>query len=155
MKKVSSLVIASLLLIVFALESLAQQSVVQTQPSSDGTLELALTEVKQKNDVVTVKAVLKNVSTASHKAVICYQDAYFIDPKENKKYMSLKDSEDASIAGPVDNAYYCKSGRLDRELAAGQQAILWVKFPAPASGASDIDISFPDFLPFEGAPIQK
>ncbi len=154
MKKISIIMIISFLFIVSSI-ALAQQAPIQSQPSSDGNLELALTEVKQKNEVVTVKAVLKNISSASQKVVICYQDAYFIDPKENKKYMSLKDSEDASIAGPVDNAYYCKSGRLDRELAPGQQAILWVKFPAPASGASDIDISFPNFMPFESAPIQK
>lgn len=154
MKKISLLMFISLLFIVSPI-AVAQQASIQSQPSSDGNLELALTEVRQKSEVVTVKAVLKNISTASQKVVMCYQDVYFIDLRENKKYMSLKDSEDASIAGPVDNEYYCKSGRLDRELGAGQQAIIWVKFPAPASGASDIDISFPDFMPFEGAPIQK
>jgi hypothetical protein len=154
MKKISLFMLISLLFILSSI-ALAQQTPIQSQPSSDGNLELALSEVKQKNEVVTVKAVLKNISGTSQKVVMCYQDAYFIDPKENKKYMSLKDSEGASIAGPVDSEYYCKSGRLDRELAAGQQAVLWVKFPAPASGASDIDLSFPDFMPFEGAPIQK
>jgi hypothetical protein len=154
MKKISFLMLIPILFVATPAVN-AQQASIQSQPSSDGNLELTLTEIKQKNDVITIKAALKNTSTAGQKVVMCYQDVYFIDSKDNKKYMSLKDSEDASIAGPVDNAYYCKSGRLDRELAAGQQAIIWVKFPAPASGATEIDLSFPNFLPFESATIQK
>lgn len=154
MKKLSALIFTAFLFVSSSI-AIAQQTAIQTQPSSDGNFEIALTEAKQKNDVVTVKAIVKNIGANNKNIVMCYQDVYFIDPKENKKYMSLKDAQDASIAGPVDNTYYCKSGRLDRDLGAGQQAMIWLKFPAPASGASEIDFSFPNFLPLEGVNITK
>lgn len=130
------------------------QTVIQTQPSSDGNFEIGLTEVKLKKDVLTVKAVLKNISGNKQKIDICYENIYFIDSADTKKYLALKDSEGATIAGPVDDFYPCKGGKLSRELAAGQQAIFWFKLPAPASGASEVDFFMPNFLPFEGVGIQ-
>ena len=154
MKRVSTLMI-TVFLFVIATIAVAQETAIQTQPSSDGKFEIGLTEVKQKNDVVSIKSVLKNISGSKQKITFCFQSAYLIDPKENKKHMPLKDTEGDTIGGPKDGGSGCPGGGLYREIENGQQAILWVKFPAPVSGASEIDFFFPDFLPFEGVVIQK
>jgi hypothetical protein len=153
MKKLSTLMLLALCLIL-APAARAEQTVIQTQQSTDGEFEISLLDVKQKNDVVTIKASVKNTTSNKQKIYLCYESSYFIDPKENKKYMPLHDTKDHTIGGPRDQIC-CSNGGLNRELENGQQALFWLKFPAPVSETSEVDFFFPRFLPLEGVPIQK
>ena len=138
-----------------ALPAFAEQSATQTQVSTSGTLEMRLTDAKQKDGVVTIKSVVKNISGQKQPIHLCYQGAYLLDQKDKKKYMPLKDTEGEIIGGPKDFNSGCNGGGLDRHLVNEQQAILWLRFPAPVSQASEVDCVFPNFLPFEDVVIQN
>lgn len=67
-----------------------------------------------------------------------WDDVYFTDPAENKKYLGLKDSAGQRIAQGVSKNY-----------APGDQQGMWMKFPAPPPSSNKITFVFPGFPPFE------
>ncbi len=67
-----------------------------------------------------------------------WEQLYYIDPAENKKYNFLTDAEGQKIL----DVWY---GFLD----AGQQRASWAKFPAPPATTKKISINIPKFPPFE------
>lgn len=74
-----------------------------------------------------------------------WDQLYYIDPAENKKYLPLTDSQNnriLDIAGDV-------------TLQPGQQRLNWAKFPAPPAGSTKISVSIPQFAPFEDAPVAQ
>jgi hypothetical protein len=71
-----------------------------------------------------------------------WDELFFIDPAENKKYGYLVDTDGNRIL----DMYY---GRFD----AGQQRTNWAKFPAPPASSSKISITIPGFPPFEDIPV--
>ena len=73
-----------------------------------------------------------------------WNDLYYIDPAENKKYEYLKDVEGNRIL----EVFW---GHLE----AGQQRANWAKFPAPPASSTKISISLPKFPPFEDVPISQ
>ena len=71
-----------------------------------------------------------------------WEDIYFIDPTENKRYSYLTDSEGKRI--------------LDTKWGAikpGEQWLSWAKFPAPPATSSKISLSIAGFAPFEDVPV--
>jgi hypothetical protein len=84
--------------------------------------------------------------TASEGKKISYDfgwdELFFIDPAENKKYSYLVDTDGNRIL----DVYY---GNLD----AGEQRANWAKFPAPPAGSGKISITIPGFPPFEDIPV--
>lgn len=74
-----------------------------------------------------------------------WEQLYYIDPAENKKYLPLTDSANNRILEMFWNI----------ELAPGQQQLNWAKFPAPPAGSTKISISIPNFSPFEDAPVSQ
>lgn len=73
-----------------------------------------------------------------------WEQLFYIDPAENKKYQYLTDSGGNKI---VDVFY----GNLD----AGQQRLSWAKFPAPPASSTKISVSLPKFAPFEDVPVSQ
>ncbi len=71
-----------------------------------------------------------------------WEEIYYIDPAENKKYGYLTDAENNRIL----QVFW-------GNLAAGQQRENWAKFPAPPPTSTKISISIPRFPPFEDVTI--
>ena len=73
-----------------------------------------------------------------------WDDLYYVDPAENKKYEYLKDSEGNRI--------------LDvwwGDLKPGEQRTSWAKFPAPPPTSTKIAIMLPKFSPLEDVPVAQ
>jgi hypothetical protein len=71
-----------------------------------------------------------------------WDDVYYVDPAENKKYGYLTDSEGNKI--------------LDiwwGTLQPGEERGNWAKFPAPPPSSNKISINLPKFPPFEDVPV--
>ncbi len=135
-----------LLLIPFVSTSYAQKAI-QTQPSSDGTIEASLIEAKVQRGVLTVKVTLKNISNQWIEPEIRFEKAYYTDVDAKKKYFALKDSEGKYIAGPA--GYDWGGGTFKEKFGKNESKIIWIKFPAPPETTKTIDIYIPTLLPFE------
>jgi hypothetical protein len=125
------------------------------QYSADPDLRCELLEVRRvSGGGLTIRWRIVNTAgqagglTASTPKQINYdfswQELYFIDPAENKKYEFLTDSAGNRIL----DVFY-------GNLAAGQQRLNWAKFPAPPPSSTKISISIPKFAPFEDIPVAQ
>ena len=73
-----------------------------------------------------------------------WEELFFIDPAENKRYQFLTDSGGNRIL----DVWY-------GDLAPGQQRVNWAKFPAPPPNSTKISLSLPKFPPFEDVPVSQ
>jgi hypothetical protein len=73
-----------------------------------------------------------------------WEELYFIDPAENKKYQFLTDSAGNRIL----DVWY-------GDLPAGEQRVNWAKFPAPPASSTKISVAIPKFPPFEDIPVSQ
>ena len=71
-----------------------------------------------------------------------WDDLYYVDPAENKKYGFLTDSESNRIL----DVYY-------GNLKPGESRSNWAKFPAPPATSTKISLTLPKFPPFEDVPV--
>jgi len=71
-----------------------------------------------------------------------WEDLYYIDPVENKKYGFLTDAGGQRIA---DLSW--------GNVPGGQQRGNWAKFPAPPASSNKISLHIPSFPPFEDVPV--
>jgi len=131
----------------------AAEEVLQVQPSSDGKLEVSVTQAKVRRGVLTVRLKLVNTSDDSVEPQYRYMDAYYTDLNENKKYFVLKDEAGAFIAGPKHEHW--DGGMFKNRMYGGDSRLIWMKFPAPPDATSSVDIIFPGIAPFEDIPIAR
>jgi hypothetical protein len=73
------------------------------------------------------------------------EKVYYIDPKNKKKYLVIKDSEGHAVAS---NMKYL-------ELEAGASKAGWLKLPAPPADVKTITVYLPGAPPFEGVAITQ
>jgi hypothetical protein len=73
------------------------------------------------------------------------EKVYYIDPKNKKKYLVIKDSEGHALAS---NMKYL-------ELEAGASKAGWLKLPAPPPDVTAISVYLPGAPPFEGVAIGR
>jgi hypothetical protein len=73
-----------------------------------------------------------------------WNELFYIDPAENKRYQFLTDSGGHRILEVWEG-----------DLEAGKQRLNWVKFPAPPASSTKISISIPRFAPFEDVPLSQ
>ena len=73
-----------------------------------------------------------------------WNELFFIDPAENKRYQFLTDSGGNRIL----DVWY-------GDLEPGQQRVNWAKFPAPPPSSTKISLSVPKFPPFEDVPVSQ
>ncbi|MCP5053609.1 MAG: hypothetical protein GY940_40960 [bacterium] len=125
---------------------------IQTQESDkwDG-IEVDLTKISIKNNVMTVKFKLRNAGDEEHKDMrIDFSKCYFMDEANQKKYYVLKDSDGTCIAGPL------WSGNIFRvAIKPGKSRSLWLKFPEPTDNPETIVLNIPGVPLFEEVNIKK
>jgi hypothetical protein len=71
-----------------------------------------------------------------------WEDLYYIDPAENKRYSYLTDSEGKKILDT-------KWGSMQ----PNEQWLSWAKFPAPPPTSTKISVSIGGFAPFEDVSV--
>lgn len=128
--------------------------VLQTQDADlwDG-IEVDLTKMTVKNNVVTVKLKFRNTGTENHSVRIEYKSCYIMDEANQKKYFVLKDSDGVYIAGPQHDQ--SAGGRFWFEIKAGKSKNMWLKFPEPTDNPETISISIPGVSPFDEVELKK
>lgn len=122
--------------------------------SADAGLRCDLLEVRRvSGGAVRIKWRLVNTSektmTTEGKTITYnwsgWENLYYIDPAENKKYGFLTDTEGNRI---LDIVY-------GHAFKAGEQKTQWAKFPAPPPTSSKITVHIPAFTPFEDVPVSQ
>jgi len=73
-----------------------------------------------------------------------WNELFFIDPAENKRYQFLTDSGGNRIL----DVWY-------GDLEPGQQRVNWAKFSAPPPSSTKISLALPKFPPFEDVPVSQ
>jgi len=116
------------------------------QYNLDPDLRCDLMEVKRvSGNALIVRWRVVNTSTSKYIDYdFSWEDVYYIDPAENKKYGFLTDAEGNRILD-------IKWGRIN----AGQQWLAWAKFPAPPPTSTKVSISVGGFAPFEDVPVAQ
>ena len=125
---------------------------IQTQPSSDGKMDVALIGCKIRNNVLTIKISIENISESRIEPELTFKDFYYTDINAQKKYYALKDSDGKYIAGPVNSGW--QGGLFKTKIPPKEKRIIWVKFPGPPEQCKSIDIFCPAILPFEDIEIK-
>jgi hypothetical protein len=131
---------------------------IQTQPATQGDLEVDVIKAAAKEGILTVQIVYRNKGT-SDASIHSYKlaDVYFLDTQDKKKYQVLKDSQNAFLAAPAvgGNIGSGWDGSGSLGVPAGGRLIVWFKFPAPPASTTKINLVVPDVLPFEDLPISQ
>lgn len=154
MKKYSTVfTIVSFLSLTLLSSSAYSLEAIQTQPSSDGKLEVSLIGADIKRGVLTVKVSLENISSDRIEPVIPYEGIYFADIDAQKKYFALKDENGFYIAGPRHTDWH--GGGFKTHMNPGDKMIIWVKLPAPPETTASIDFFIPSILPFEEVELKR
>ena len=112
--------------------------------------ELKLTHASVKDDVLTVYAAYRNNDDKALKRDLDYREVYYLDTQNKKKFGVLKDSSGVFIANPRSGDHY-----FYVRVPPGEKQIVWMKFPGPPSAVTEVDLSLPDVLPFDGLPVSR
>ena len=111
--------------------------------SKDPNVRADLTEVRRvSGGALLVKWRTTNTGQSNVYYDFSWDDLYYVDPAENKKYEYLKDSEGNRI---IDVAW--------GTLKPGEQRSNWAKFPAPPATSTKISLMLPKFPPLEDVPV--
>jgi hypothetical protein len=121
--------------------------------TNDSQLRADLLEVKRvSGGSLTVRWRVTNTAAQSQGMVATepkkisyryhYNQLYYTDPAENKKYQYLSDSQGHQLLQIYEGEY-----------APGQQRGNWAKFPAPPATSKKITVHVPNFPPFEDVPV--
>jgi hypothetical protein len=123
-------------------------------PSTQGDipgLTLTVQELKRSTNALTLKFVMQSKEGfAFHQAFgeggewESVGGIHLLDETNKKKYFVTRDTEG-----------HCVCSSNIPNIAAGSQAVLWAKFPAPPDDLQKITIEFPHFPPFEDVPITR
>jgi hypothetical protein len=128
--------------------------VIQTQESDSWEgIEVDLTSLKIKNNIVTLKFKFRNAGSDRQRGEIKFNACYIMDEVNQKKYYPLKDSDGNYIGGPM--ATYISGGIYKFELQGGKTKSMWIKFPEPTDNPESITISIPGVFPFEEVALTK
>lgn len=123
--------------------------------ANDPDLRCDLLEVKRvSGGSLTVRWRLVHVAAASQGMAIAepkkiaygysYEQLYFTDPAENKKYGYLSDSRGNQLLQVYEGVFL-----------PGQSRSNWAKFPAPPATSKKITVHIPRFPPFEDVPVAE
>jgi hypothetical protein len=129
----------------------AAKPMVEETEWSDVTAELTSVE-RSSGNMLTIK--FKYTNAGSDKVEIArlgqytsenvLDHVYYIDAKNKKKYLVVKDAEKKAIGTNL--KYFT--------LAAGESKAAWGKFPEPPADVQKISIYLPGAPPFEDVPIR-
>jgi outer membrane protein OmpA-like peptidoglycan-associated protein len=117
------------------------------QASADGKLTATVSEASVRGDTLTLKISLANASQATVEPELRFQQFYYVDFQNHRKYEALKDDQGQYQAGP--QSYPWSGGTFKERLKPEDQRQLWIKFPAPPQETQIITVFLPSFLPLE------
>jgi hypothetical protein len=134
----------------------APTAIASAQSSLDPNLRADLLEVKRvSGGALLVRWRLVNTTSAPSSGLVAnatpkpilynswgWNDLYYTDPAENKKYSFLTDTDGGQLLDVYIGSYN-----------AGEQRDNWAKFPAPPGTSSKVTIYIPKFPPFEDVPV--
>lgn len=131
----------------------AVQSATQITPTATGLgsnqysanpgIRCDLLEVKRvSGNALLVRWRVVNTGATASSYGFQWENLYYIDPAENKRYSYLTDSEGNKIL-------HTKEGSLQ----PSEQWLSWAKFPAPPPTSTKISMSIGGFAPFEDVPV--
>lgn len=104
--------------------------VIQTQESDSWEgIEVDLTSLKIKNNIVTVKFKFRNTGSDHQRGEFKFNECYIMDEMNQKKYYALKDSDGNYVGGPMSS--YIGGGIYKFEFQGRKTKSLWIKFPEP------------------------
>lgn len=128
--------------------------VIQSQDSTkwDG-IQVNLTYLRIKNDILTFRFKYKNIGPNSEELYFVFRDFYIIDESNQKKFYALKDSDNNYLGGPMSSHY--KGGVFEYDIEPGSSKGLWIKFPVPPDHPETITINVPGMFPFEDVVLPK
>ncbi|MDB6148252.1 MAG: hypothetical protein JWO45_1916 [Spartobacteria bacterium] len=125
----------------------------KTDTEWDGITAELTSVAKGDGDTVTIKFKYTNggstevniskIGQFSHDNVV--EHVYYIDPKNKKKYLVIKDTAGAPVAS---NMRYL-------ELKPGESKAGWAKLPAPPPDVNAITVYIPGAPPFESVSINR
>jgi hypothetical protein len=124
--------------------------VIQTQSSTEGDVEVDVIKAAAKEGILTVQLAYRNKGNAEAHLYWGWQEVYFLDTQDKKKYQVLKDSQGIFLAAP-DNG----SHEIDARVPGAGKVLVWFKFPAPPASTTKINLVVPGVLPFEDLPISQ
>jgi hypothetical protein len=114
--------------------------------SQNPNIRADLLEVRRvSGGALLVKWRVVNTSPPDEKPIyydFAWENLYYVDPAENKKYEYLKDTEGNRILDVFWGT-----------LKPGEQRANWAKFPAPPATSTKISLALPKFPPFEDVPV--
>jgi hypothetical protein len=125
---------------VYAVESL------QTQYGSNG-LEVDLVRAKKSGQVLTIVFSFRASNKDVSGFLVNTEEVSCVDNVESKKYHVLKD-EKGEFLSSIGN-------RIHAFIAAGNNKIIWFKFPLPPETSKEIQINLPGVSPFEDVVIER
>ena len=70
-----------------------------------------------------------------------FTGAYLLDKPNKKKYLFIRDSDNACVCSDID------------DVPAGKTVNLWATYPAPPADVQKLTVIVPHFEPIEGVPI--
>jgi hypothetical protein len=141
---------------------------IQTQPATEGSVEVDVIKATVNEGILTVQLAYRN--TGSEKVGILYalENVYYIDEKDKKKYHVLRDSQNAWIAtlecgGNIAHPrrygdswpVYGDSWPVPVEVQGGGKTIVWFKFPAPPPSTAKINLIVSKVMPFKDLQISQ
>jgi hypothetical protein len=113
--------------------------------SGDSNLRCDLLDVKRvSGGAVRIKWRMTNTGAKEIYYNFDWNELYFVDPAENKKYGVLTDTEGQRILDVFWGTF-----------KPGEQKVQWAKFPAPPIGSSRITVNIPKVIPFEDVLVSR
>ncbi|HUP45060.1 MAG TPA: hypothetical protein VM779_06065 [Thermoanaerobaculia bacterium] len=120
-------------------------------------LELDVTAVERRNNVLTIKWTVRNTSDARQTAEFALVQnnptTYVVDEESGTKYFVLTDKEGKVLAT---EHTFVKGGSfgIGEYVEPGKAMRFWMKFPAPPPAVKSVNILFTDASePLEAVPI--
>lgn len=124
--------------------------VLSTQETNISGVTAELTEFRRRGNTLTAKVRFRNGSNEQKTADIHLGEAYVMDANAGKKYQVLKD-EKGTYIGALRPGY---TDRWFEYIKEGEQATIWMKFPAPPPEVKVVTLQVPGVSPFEEVTIQ-
>jgi hypothetical protein len=142
-----------LILVAFSATALSA-GIAQSASNVDG-LNIDVTSVERKGNVLTIKWAVANsgskTATASFSLTGNSVTTYLVDEESGTKYYALTDKEGNVLA--TEHDWTGGSYGISEYVEAGQTKRFWAKFPAPPAAVKTINILFTQAEPVESVAI--
>ena len=149
----------ALVSILFLSFSMLFAAPVATVPTNIDGVEIDVTAVERRNNVLTVKWTVRNTSAERQEVAFALVQnnptTYIVDEESGTKYFVLTDKEGKVLAT---EHTWVKSGSygIGETVEPGKSMRFWAKFPAPPPAVKSINILFTDAAePLELPPLPE